>query len=121
MPKVIDRFREDAYHYHQGGWRGFPDLRTTEEYKERKTNFNKSMEISLISKHIPLILREAKEIMVDKWSKIGTAVDLDLIGWELSFNIISKIIMGKDFKNDALVSVRKDGKVENWKIQDLLG
>ena len=29
--------------------------------------------------------------------------------------------MGKDFKNDAEVKVHKNGKVENWKIQDLLG
>ena len=79
------------------------------------------MEISLISRHIPLILKEAREILINKWSKIGHEVDLDLIGWELSFNTISKIIMGKDFKNDAEVKVHKNGKVENWKIQDLLG
>ena len=60
------------------------------------------MEMSQISKYIPLMIKETKEIF-DVWRKDIKVNNFDVRGRELSYNIISKIILGKDFPSDFLI------------------
>ena len=103
MPGKIDRWRAvDATLYHLGGRRGFPDIWTSDEFYDWRYNFNKAMEMSQISKYIPLMIKETKEIF-DVWRKDLKENNFDVRGRELSYNIISKIILGKDFPSDFLI------------------
>ena len=116
LPNNIDRGKNMLFFLTKLSQDGMEIQPSTENWKLRRTTFNKLIGINHSSKYIPIIVQQMQDMK--KLFKKDETVDFSIEAPKIFFNIISKILFGKDLSENAgLLSYKaSDGTIEKMEI-----
>jgi cytochrome P450 len=78
---------------------------STKNWKERRSEATKLIGINNMSKYVPMMVRLIDKVLIDhskgnSWSKSGDETNLTILVKQMSFQIICKILFGRDTQED---------------------